>query len=283
MNSKTINREAREVRLRNAAAHLALQNHGLYRVSRKVRAFYRGESAVLPKPKHHLERALNPKINGADAIIDEFAEALKLYLPDEIPRQPLRVAYESTRKLIERGLESVHRDKCLNKMMTILSDMKLYFTHPKPDTTPEDYRFWVEHFRKLWKQGCYANSDVFYDYTTEALNRRENVATSVAAPTLSHSRKTRAANGALTQDDVAADFEVTRQTVLRWERGRKNPWGYYAELRLNPDLRGAYTLLVNSAKTYNRLKREAAVHNTRFRLSFVTFNEQYLKHNQARL
>lgn len=190
MNPKILNREAREVRLRNAAACLGWQNHGLYRVSRKVRAFYRGESAVLPKPKHHLERALDPKRNGADAIIDEFAEALKLYLPDEAPRQPLRVAYKSTLKLIECGIEAVHRHCCLNKLETLLADMRSYFTHPKPDTTPEEHCYWVDHFRKLWKQGCYAISDAFYNFTTEAINRREEVARGVAAPTLARKKTT---------------------------------------------------------------------------------------------
>lgn len=118
MNMLIIDREAREMRLRNAAARLAWQNHGLYRISLKVRAFYRGESSDLPKAKHRLERALDPKRNGADAIIDEFAEALKLYLPDEIPRQPLRVAYYLTLKLIECGIETVHRHNCLNHLET---------------------------------------------------------------------------------------------------------------------------------------------------------------------
>lgn len=221
MNILIIDREAREVRLRNAAARLAWQNHGLYRISLKVRAFYRGESSDLPKAKHRLERALDPKRNGADAIIDEFAEVLKLYLPDEIPREPLRVAYYSTLKLIECGIESVHRHNCLNHLETLLGDMKTYFTHPKFDKTIEDHRYWVDYFRKLWKHGCYKISDTFYNYTTEALERSEKSANAGVRHAASYTRayKTRAA---ISFKRAAELSGLSERTIKNLEKDPKN-------------------------------------------------------------
>lgn len=165
--------EPREERLRKAAARLAWQNHGLYRVAMKVKAFYRGQCRVEPKRKHRLEKALNPKQNGADAIIDEFAAALGAYMPGEYPLQPLRIAYRSTERLIEDGLESVCRSRTLNNLATLLADMRSYFTTPGRPITIEWHLHEIEHFRKLWKDGCYANSNAYYDFTTAALDKCE--------------------------------------------------------------------------------------------------------------
>lgn len=174
--------EPREQRLRAAAARLAWQNHGLYRVAMKVKPFYRGDTVTPPKYKHRLEKALNPKSNGADAIIDEFAEALKAYMPGEYPLQPLRLAYRSTRRLIEEGLEKVRRLKTLNCLMTLLDDLKSYLTVPKPDWTIKQHLNWIDAVRHAWKLGCYKNSDDYYTFTTEVLERAEAAALTESIP-----------------------------------------------------------------------------------------------------
>ena len=93
--------------------------------------------------------------------------------------------------------------------------------------------------------------------------------------------------GALTQEDVARDFEVSRQTVIKWEEketesgpyNKSNKFGYYTALRLDPNLRGAYNELVKTIKIFRNAQREAKKAGIRFRVSFERFNEQYAKHN----
>ena len=94
-------------------------------------------------------------------------------------------------------------------------------------------------------------------------------------------------DGGLSQDDVARDFGVTRQTVLLWEKNetengpynKSNKFGYYSALRLDPNLRGAYDVLSQAVKTFRNAQREAKKAGTRFRFSFERFNEKYAKHN----
>ena len=93
--------------------------------------------------------------------------------------------------------------------------------------------------------------------------------------------------GALTQEDVARDFEVSRQTVIKWEEketesgpyNKSNKFGYYTALRLDPNLRGAYNELVKTIKIFRNAQREDKKAGIRFRVSFERFNEQYAKHN----
>ena len=93
--------------------------------------------------------------------------------------------------------------------------------------------------------------------------------------------------GALTQEDVARDFGVSRQTVIKWEENetengpynKSNKFGYYTALRLDPNLRGAYNELVQAVKMYRNAQRDAKKAGVRFRISFERFNEQYAKHN----
>lgn len=91
----------------------------------------------------------------------------------------------------------------------------------------------------------------------------------------------------LTQEDVANDFGVSRQTVGQWEENetengpynKSNQFGYYKDLRLNPDLRGAYYELVQVVKMYRGAQSKAKNAGKRFRIKFERFNEQYAKHN----
>lgn len=93
---------------------------------------------------------------------------------------------------------------------------------------------------------------------------------------------------ALTQEHVAKDFGVTRKTIIEWERNQtedapgntSNDYGYYKSLRTNIDLRGAYDQLVASVKNFNKARALAKQNGTRFAMTFVTFNEKYLAHNQ---
>ena len=95
--------------------------------------------------------------------------------------------------------------------------------------------------------------------------------------------------GELRQEDVAAVFGVTRQTVVRWEDTQtvdgpdntSNPWGYYRSLRANPELRGSFEMLANMARAYLSARDRAKCQGQRFRMSFVRFKEDWLRHNAA--
>ena len=107
------------------------------------------------------------------------------------------------------------------------------------------------------------------------------------AATIRHSRRPRP--GELRQEDVAAVFGVTRQTVVRWESTQtvdgpdntSNPWGYYRSLRTNPELRGSFEMLANMARDYLSARAGATRQGQRFRMTFVSFKENWFRHNAA--
>lgn len=94
----------------------------------------------------------------------------------------------------------------------------------------------------------------------------------------------------LTQEDVARDLGVSRQTVNEWENTQttdgpantSNEYHYYRSLRTDPNLRDAYEMLVNLAKAYNKTKKEWQAKGKRFRVTFVTFQEMWLKHSKPK-
>ena len=102
--------------------------------------------------------------------------------------------------------------------------------------------------------------------------------------------KTRERGGEITQEQVARDFGVSRSTVNRWEinqtangpENKSNKYGYYKELRTNPDLRGAYYELVNCVKRYQAEKRKADKLGIRF-VTFVRFHEEWLTHQPDKM
>ena len=102
--------------------------------------------------------------------------------------------------------------------------------------------------------------------------------------------KNRERGGEITQEQVAADFGVSRSTVNRWEiqqtaddqSNKSNKYGYYRSLRTNPDLRGAYYELANCAKRYQAEKRNADKSGIRF-VTFVRFREEWLKHQPCKM
>ena len=102
--------------------------------------------------------------------------------------------------------------------------------------------------------------------------------------------KTHERGGEITQEQVARDFGVSRSTVNRWEvnqtasrpENKSNKYGYYKELRTNPDLRGAYYELVNCVKRYQAEKRKADKLGIRF-VTFVRFHEEWLKHQPCKM
>ena len=102
--------------------------------------------------------------------------------------------------------------------------------------------------------------------------------------------KTRERGGEITQEQVARDFGVSRATVNRWEinqtangpENKSNKYGYYKELRTNPDLRGAYYELMNCVKRYQAEKRKADMLGIRF-VTFVRFHEEWLKHRPYKM
>ena len=94
--------------------------------------------------------------------------------------------------------------------------------------------------------------------------------------------------GTLTQERVAKDLGISRQTLSKWEseqtsngpENESNPYGYYSGLRLNNALRGAYDELVGQVKMYRRMKAEAKRNGERFQYTFFQFNESLAEHNQ---
>ena len=102
--------------------------------------------------------------------------------------------------------------------------------------------------------------------------------------------KSRERSGEITQEQVALDFGVSRETVNRWEvrqtangpENKSNKYGYYRELRTNPDLRGAYYELMNCVKRYQAERRKAAKTGRRF-VTFVRFHEEWLKHRPYKM
>ena len=97
--------------------------------------------------------------------------------------------------------------------------------------------------------------------------------------------------GELRQKDVAEVFGVSRQTVVRWESSQtedgpgnvSNPWGYYRSLRTNPELRDAFEMLSNQARAYLLAREKAKKRGVRFRMTFVKFKEDWLRHSNARM
>lgn len=93
----------------------------------------------------------------------------------------------------------------------------------------------------------------------------------------------------LTQVQVAKDFDVDRQTIIRWEstqtedgpNNTSNEWGYYKGLRTNPDLRDAYCELVNMVAKYNEYKKNCKEKGKPLH-TFAQYNETWAKHNPAK-
>ena len=102
--------------------------------------------------------------------------------------------------------------------------------------------------------------------------------------------KSRERSGEITQEQVARDLGISRETVNRWEirqtangpENKSNKYSYYKELRTNPDLRGAYYELVNCAKRYQAERQKAVKAGRRF-VTFVRFHEEWLKHRPYKI
>ena len=113
----------------------------------------------------------------------------------------------------------------------------------------------------------------------------------VGRPRPQKCRARRPRPGELRQEDVAEVFGVSRQTVARWEASQtedgpgnaSNPWGYYRSLRTNQELRGSFEMLSNQAKAYRSARERARMLGRRFRMTFVTFKEEWYKHGNARM
>ena len=123
------------------------------------------------------------------------------------------------------------------------------------------------------------------DEASDALSKRRRSARTVKKRMAKHEL------GELTQEDVAKVFNVSRQTVIRWEKKQtedgpgntSNPWGYYRSLRTNPELRAAFEMLSNQAKAYIAAKEEAKKQGIRFRMNFESFKEDWHRHNNAKM
>jgi len=123
------------------------------------------------------------------------------------------------------------------------------------------------------------------DEASDALSKRRRSARTVKK------RMAKRKLGELTQEDVAKVFDVSRHTVIRWEREQtedgsgntSNPWGYYKSLRTNLELRDAFEMLSNQAKAYIDAKDKAKKQGKRFRMTFERFKEVWLSHNNAKM
>ena len=124
-----------------------------------------------------------------------------------------------------------------------------------------------------------------------ANDRRQTPNTAQKRHRQAHNQPAERHRGALSQDDVAKAFGITRHSVMRWEKtqtcdgpgNRSNPWGYYRSLRCNPALRGAYDELARQAGMYNNARSEAKQKGIRFRMTFTQFNERLLAHGNGRM
>lgn len=227
--------------------------------------------AGLDNPNFVRSTKMDPTRNSAERHIHDADEIIAIYPQGEFCRDTACASVESTKLLLDR-LAAEYPPKIIKPLtQAFYSHFQLWF-NDIVKSVPSN-RFVKELFdseaRLLTAIATFNVEMTDYD-----LKRTRNRKTSAYTP------RSRAAEDELTQDDVAADFNVSRLTVLRWESGQQNPWGYYKELRLNPDLRGAYALLVAAAKAYNQAKADAKAKGIRFRLSFVRFNEAFLNHNK---
>lgn len=233
--------------------------------------------AGLDDPTYLRSSKMDPTMNSAETYIHKADEIIAMYRQGEFPRELAKASVESTKALLAR-LEKEYSPSIVKPLTQAFNSHFQLWYNEVLKIVPES-RFVKELFDSEHK--LIDKIEAFnVAMTSEDVKKREKTAHAVGHST--PISRDRASDGDLTQDDVAADFGVTRQTVANWERGKKkNPWGYYKELRLNSDLRGAYNLLAGSAKAYNRAKAEARRRGVRFRTSFVAFNELYLKHSNS--
>jgi len=71
--------------------------------------------------------------------------------------------------------------------------------------------------------------------------------------------------------EIAADFGVTPQTILSWEKNPNNPIRWRKENRMDPDFQRTYDTVV---KAYRHWKMTGA------KVSFVRYCEDFIKHNK---
>lgn len=176
----------------------------------------------------------------------------------------------------------------LDKSFGIMRKTMFEPKEPKCDAVFEELRNCFnaasEEMRIRIKQGLdRSNAVIVGGFTEKAAIEQE----SIMKKALRKKRGVSKRINKLTQVQVAKDFDVDRQTIIRWEstqtedgpNNKSNEWGYYKGLRTNPDLRDAYCKLVNMVAKYNEYKK-ACREAGKPLYTFYQYNEAWAKHNK---
>lgn len=159
--------------LREAAAEVIRSNRRIRDNVRKVAPFYLGD-ANTPEPplNDRLPRHVDPKHNGAYTCVKRLGNALKEIMPGHYPASALNSLRETTISVLHESLEPIHRSKWINKFDTLVDDIHGYLNTPNPLLTHEEHAKNIDKFVKLWIDSCYGNSDEFYTYTSNVIERK---------------------------------------------------------------------------------------------------------------
>ena len=288
--------------LRSAASAVSSQNAEL---SAHIK---RGVAIFTETPP--ISERLKCEANGAHKYIEDFATALK-----SLPRGCAQVRRVMARTK-ESCLSLVHKIKDIEKLLpasvpeadrrafldsielvineeTIFANLATGESGAPPDCPHELYCRRIDNsvnsMKKKFTQLNIAIQHIERDLRKPAAAETPPTPNETAQPPGGPSkpkrRWRRAKPGELSQNDVARAFGVSRQTVTRWEARQtkdgpdntSNPWGYYRSLRTNPELRGAFETLSNQVKMYASAKEAMEKKGKRFRITFVSFGEEWIK------
>lgn len=242
------------VELRKACAKIVWQNR---RLLRRVTAV-----------DFNAADELDCTSNGAQFYLTDFFDALALFEHGHVPVGICASTLTTTRALIEaictRFARSPEIRRAAFEARRVFASAHRVWGHVNPVR-----RLPPAAFRQKLEDAC----DEFI-VALNLLNRDLVEFADVPRQEKPRVRRPREVDSALTQEQVAEDFGVSRQTVYGWETsGKKNKYGYYAALRTDPARRGDYYALVNRVAAYNRwiCREKAAGH--RAAITFVAFNE----------
>ena len=215
---------------------------------------------------------------------------LLLFLDQNRKRHPECPAFNQAH-ILASALSLYHRENQTPKPLT--KQERAICIAANRDLVDEYSNALLRAYREIFNFLFTANGNTSFDAEAEIIGtiraEHERTRHEIIKRLLPKS-KTRERGGEITQEQVARDFGVSRSTVNRWEvnqtasgpENKSNKYGYYRELRTNPDLRGAYYELVNCVKRYQAEKRKADKLGIRF-VTFVRFREEWLTHQPDKM
>lgn len=247
-------KDKRVAELRNACAKIVRQNLALIRRCR-AEDFNAAEE-------------LDNRTNGAQFCLTDFFDALALFAHGEVPVEICESTVLTTRRLIDAirmrfaGSAQIRR-AALEVRQAFFAVHRVWGArHPVTRLKGNEFKWELD-----------AGRDDFL-VALDLLNRDLSEFADVPRKEKPRIRRPREVDSALTQEQVAEDFGVSRQTVVRWEISDKpNKYGYYAALRTDPARRGDYYRLVNRVAAFNRWVQKEKSAGRRAAISFVSFNE----------